>query len=64
MKVWELIAFLSEIPAGCDVRVSAYPGGTHNNLTATNVEDDTVYLNGDGQYTDDLDDVAQGGRDG
>ncbi len=55
MKVWELISALAELPAGTDVAVTAYPGGTTNSLCGVNVDDDCVYLNGNGRYTDDLD---------
>ena len=59
MKIWELIAVLSELPAGTDVHVTAYPGGTTNVLTGVTVDDDIVHLNGDGRYTDDLDSARE-----
>lgn len=58
MKVWELIHELSKLEAGMDVYVTAYPGGTHNNLVSIVSDDDLVLLSGDGRYTDDLDSSA------
>ena len=54
MKVWQLIAELSKLPAGADVVVSAYPGGTRNALQVVRYEDDEVQLDGTGEYYDDL----------
>ena len=53
MKTWELIAALSELPAGTDILVTAYPDGTLNKLSIVSVDDDEVCLKGDGQYDDD-----------
>ena len=54
MKVWQLIAELSKLPAGADVAVTAYPDGTLNTLQVVRCEVDEVKLLGDGQYEDDL----------
>lgn len=58
MKVWQVIAELSKLPAGADVAVSAYPGGTRNALQVIRYEDDEVQLDGDGVYKDDLEEAA------
>ena len=60
MKVYELVNALIELPAGMDVYVTAYPAGTHNRLTGVNTDEDMLLLNGDGQYTDDLDQARNG----
>ena len=60
MKVYELISALVDMPAGHTVYVTAYPAGTHNELSGVNIDDDMVYLNGDGRYTDDLDNAMHG----
>jgi len=55
MKVWELMATLSKLEVGMDVWVTAYMGGTLNDLCSVRCEDDHVILEGNSRYTDDLD---------
>lgn len=54
MKNWQLIAELSKLPAGAEIAVTAYPGGTRNAVQVVRYEDDEIQIDGDGQYRDDL----------
>jgi hypothetical protein len=51
MKVWELIAKLSDFPAGTDVYVTDKPDGWINDIICVEHDEGFVAIKGDGRST-------------